>query len=67
MFLPGPEGFSLGTPADTEAEGAIVDFSDSGLNRHAYAVVELDNEETMVVPVEKLKLATPGSSESRGK
>jgi hypothetical protein len=39
----------------------IVDFSDSGLRHHAFAVVELDNGKTMVVSVENLKLARFGS------
>jgi len=43
-----------------------VNFSDSGMKRHAFAIVELDDEQSIVVPVEKLKLATPVSSESRG-
>jgi hypothetical protein len=55
VFLPSPEDLHHGPSADTEAEGAIMDFSDSGLKHHAFAVVELDNGQTMVVPVEKLK------------
>lgn len=66
MFLPGPEDLSQGPSAETEAEGAIVNFSDSGLTRRAFAVVELDDEQSIVVPVEKLKLATPRSSENGG-
>jgi hypothetical protein len=62
VFLPSPEDLSHTSSADTEAEGVIVDFSDSGPKRHAFAVVELDNGQTMVVPVEKLKLATPAPS-----
>jgi hypothetical protein len=68
VFLPSLEELGLAPPPETEVEGAIVLFSDSGLNRHAFAVVELDTEETMVVPVEKLKLAARrGSSRSRGR
>jgi hypothetical protein len=53
--------------ADAETEGAIVDFSDSGPKRHAFAVVELDNGQTMIVPVKNLKPATPRPSESAGR
>lgn len=64
VFLPIPEDLSHRPSTDTETEGVVVDFSDSGLEHHVFAVVELDNEQIMVVPVDKLKLATPGSSES---
>lgn len=55
MFLPSPEELFAEPFSDTETEGAIVDFSDCGFKRRAFAIVELDNEKTMVVPVEKLK------------
>jgi len=55
VFLPSPEELLPGPFFDTEAEGAIVGFSDSGFKLHAFAIVELDNKQTMVVPVEKLK------------
>jgi hypothetical protein len=58
VFLPGPEGLSNEPSDDTEMQGAIVDFSDSGPQRRAFAVVELENGENMIVPVEKLALAT---------
>lgn len=48
--------------SDPETEGVIVDFSDSGLKRHAFAVVELENGQRMVVPVNKLACVTPGTS-----
>jgi hypothetical protein len=38
-------------------QGLIVDFSDSGPQRRAFAVVELENGQQMVVPVDKLTLA----------
>jgi hypothetical protein len=65
VFLTSPEDPSHGSSGDTETDGVIVDFSDSGLMHHAFAVVELDNGLSMVVPVEKLKLAKPGPPENR--
>jgi hypothetical protein len=62
VFLPSPEELPGAPSADTETEGVIVDFSDSGMKRHAFAIVELDNGQKMVVPVEKLKLATASRS-----
>jgi hypothetical protein len=47
---------------DEETAGVIVDFSDSGSMQNAFAVVELDDGQTMVVAVEKLK---PAPADSR--
>jgi hypothetical protein len=41
-------------------EGVIVDFSDSGNARRAFAVVEVVRTETVVVPVDKLLLEREG-------
>jgi hypothetical protein len=45
-------------------EGAIVGFSDSGPRQRAFAVVEVVHRQTMVVPVEKLKVVRPASAET---
>jgi len=63
VFLPSPE--ELLSSAETETEGAIVDFSDSGSRRHAFAVVEAENGQTLVIPVEKLRPAKTQPSEKR--
>jgi hypothetical protein len=60
VFLPNPEELLKALFGDTEMEGTIVDFSDSGAKRDAFAVVEVDSGQTWVVPAQKLKLATPG-------
>jgi hypothetical protein len=65
VFLPGQEELLNPPPAKTEMEGAIVDFSDSGLKPHAFAIVEVADGQTMVVPVEKLKLIKAASVESK--
>jgi hypothetical protein len=64
VFLPGQEELLSAPSTGTEMEGAIVDFSDSGLKLRAFAVVDVVNGQTMVVPVEKLKLITPASSKN---
>lgn len=64
VFLPGPEDLLRGLSGDMEMEGVIVDFSDSGTKRDAFAVVEMDIGQTWVVPVQKLKLAASGMPES---
>jgi hypothetical protein len=65
-FLPGPDDLPYGLSRDTETEGAIVDFSDSGLKPRAFAIVELEDGQTLVVSVNKLKLAKSDSPESEG-
>jgi hypothetical protein len=67
VFLPSQEELLSAPSADTEMEGTIVDFSDSGLKLRAFAVVEVVNKQTMVVPVEKLKLITPALSKNEGR
>jgi hypothetical protein len=61
VFLPSPEALSQRPSTDPETEGEIVGFSDSGPRHHAFAVVELEDGQSIVVPVEKLKLARPKS------
>jgi hypothetical protein len=56
VFLPSPEEVSGPPLADVEAEGRIVSFSDSGPTHRAFAVVDLDDGQTVVVPVDKLRL-----------
>ncbi len=53
--------------SSVEMEGVIVDFSDSGTRPRAFAVVELATGETIVVPVEKIKMARPASSEDKSR
>jgi hypothetical protein len=58
IFLPDPEAAVLSPTS--EMEGVIVDFSDSGNARRAFAVVEVVRTETVVVPVNKLRLQSEG-------
>ena len=61
VFLPSQEDL-VGTHSSSfEMEGVIVDFSDSGTRPRAFAVVELATGQTIVVPVEKVKMARPDS------
>lgn len=58
VFLPDAEGLRA-TWADTaEVEGTIVDFSDSGSSPRVFAVVEVLQRHTVVVPVAKLKYSS---------
>ncbi|HME31285.1 MAG TPA: hypothetical protein VKG65_00895 [Terriglobales bacterium] len=55
VFLTNQEAWLSAPAGATEMRGVIVDFSDSGTKPRAFAVVELIDGQTIVVPVEKLK------------
>ena len=40
---------------DSEVEGTIVEFSDSGQKTRFFAVIDLVRRQTVVVPVERLQ------------
>jgi hypothetical protein len=58
VFWPNPEGVFAPLAPDTELEGVIVSFSDSGSKPHAFAIVEVIRTQTLIVPVEKLDVHT---------
>ncbi len=64
MFLPTADAASSDFPSDAVIEGSIVDFSDSGPERQAFAVVDVGQGQRMVVPVDRLKLVAPASGDS---
>jgi hypothetical protein len=58
VFLPNPEEVCAGLSVSTEAEGTIINFSDSGAKPRAYAVVEVVRRQNVVIPIEKLEIIT---------
>jgi hypothetical protein len=56
IFLPTPHEFLLSWPIGPELEGVIVSLSDSGLDERAFAVVDVIQKRTVVVPVQMLSL-----------
>jgi hypothetical protein len=56
-FLPGAEELQAIFRDADKLEGCVIDFSDSGAKPDAFAVVEIIQRQTVVVPVEKLELA----------
>jgi hypothetical protein len=46
---------------DSEVEGTIIDFSDSGSKPRAFAVIELVEKHTVIVPVTELRLVETGT------
>jgi hypothetical protein len=55
VFLPDAEELRATWVDTAEVEGTIVDFSDSGSASRVFAVVEVLERHTVVVPVAKLK------------
>lgn len=55
VFLPDAEELRTPWTETGEAEGTVVDFSDSGNASRVFAVVEVLQRQTVVVPVAKLK------------
>lgn len=55
MFLPNTEELLTAFREQEELEGVVIDFSDSGSQANAFAVIEVIQKGTVVVPVDKLK------------
>lgn len=49
-------------PADTQIQGTVVDFSDSGPEVRVYAVVEVLKKQNVIVPVNELEVVETGKS-----
>ena len=56
MFLPTAEELFKPLSPDSEVEGTIVDFSDSGPKQRAFAVIEVVKKHTVIVPVSGLEV-----------
>jgi hypothetical protein len=56
VFLPGPEEALESLSLKSEVEGRIIDFSDSGDVRRAFAVVDVVRRQIVVLPVDKVRL-----------
>lgn len=55
VFLPSPAGVLSPLPEETELEGTVLDFSDSGEKARYFAVVEVVRTQSLIVPVQKLE------------
>jgi hypothetical protein len=56
VFLPEPSEVLAKLTPEVEANGVIVDFSDSGQSRQAYAVVRITSEQSVLVSVSALRV-----------
>lgn len=58
VFLPNDEDLRAIFHEEEALEGTVIDFSDSGSRPNAFAIIEVIQKQTLVVPVERLQ---PGS------
>jgi len=56
VFLPEPSEVLAKLTPEVEANGVIVDFSDSGKSPQAYAVVRITEEQSVLVSVNALRV-----------
>jgi hypothetical protein len=63
IFLPGRDALVVAPPGQTELEGTIVNFSDSGQKEQFFALVEIVKTQSVVIAVDKLvTIPQPGSN-----
>ena len=56
VFLPEPSEVLAHLTADVETKGVIVEFSDSGNDARAYAVVKITAQQLVLLPVSALQV-----------
>jgi len=59
VFLPEPPEVLANLTVDAEAEGVVVEFSDSGSSLRAYAVVRLTPKQMVLLPMHALRVVDP--------
>jgi hypothetical protein len=65
IFLPDPQEVLESLSLDSEVEGEIIDFSDSGQVERAFAVVDVVQRRIVVVPVDRLRLEPNGDQSGK--
>jgi hypothetical protein len=62
VYFPDPKKLVLELHRDAEIEGKVIDFSDSGARKDAFAVIRVAGlSQPVVVPVDRLKVMPPAS------
>ena len=56
VFLPEPSEVLASLTSDVETNGVVMDFSDSGSGRQAYAVVRITAKQSVLVPAGSLRV-----------
>jgi hypothetical protein len=62
VFLPSPGVLTAMVEGETELEGRILSFSDSGQKSRFFAVVEVLRTYSLVVPVERVQVVESSDS-----
>ena len=57
VFLPEPSEVLASLTPEVEANGVVVEYSDSGSSPRAYAVVRITAQQSVLLPVEALRVA----------
>jgi hypothetical protein len=60
VFLPEPAEVLAALTPDVEANGVVLEFSDSGRNPRAYALVRLTTRQSVLLPVAALRVGVGG-------
>lgn len=60
VFLPEPSEVLAKLTPEAEANGVVVEFSDSGNHQCAYAVVRITTEQSVLLPVGALQVLSRG-------
>lgn len=63
VYLPEPAEVLASLTADVEANGVIVEFSDSGDRPQAYAVVRITEQQSVLLPVCALHVVSAGQAD----
>jgi hypothetical protein len=58
VFLPEPSEVLASLTSEVEANGVVVEFSDSGSSPRAYAVVRITAQQSVLLPVAALRVAS---------
>jgi hypothetical protein len=58
VFLPGTSSQFSPNEGETELEGTIIAFSDSGSTARFFAVIEVVKTQSLIVPVEKVEVVS---------
>jgi hypothetical protein len=61
VFLPEPAEVLATLTADVEANGVVVEFSDSGNSPRAYALVRITPSQAVLLPVTALRIGAGGA------
>ncbi len=58
VYLPEPHEVLASLTPEVRAQGIVIEFSDSGEQRRAYALVQITNEQSVLLPLGALQVVT---------